>query len=106
LGLDFGDGDNLSAVEVGRDAGAAPRLSDVLGGKLDADGDLDMMSNRSRDPSEHPFGADMDFGGDFDAMNVDLGLDFGDNREKTPGQTRSPSRACESFITECCCVLF
>ena len=90
LGLDFGD--NLSAVEVGRDAPSAGNQDDI-GGRFDAvNGDLDLLSNRSRDPSEHPFGAD--FGADLGGADLDLGLDFGD-REKTPGQTRSPSRACE-----------
>jgi cohesin complex subunit SCC1 len=93
LGLDFGD--NLSAVEVGRDA-ADPRLSDAIGGQFDGvNGDLDRLSNRSRDLSEHPFAdIDMDFGGDLAGTEMNLGLDFGD-REKTPGQTRSPSRACK-----------
>jgi hypothetical protein len=62
----------------------------------------DFFSNRSREPSEHPFGADMDvdmgFGPDMGVMDIDLGIDFGDrplsDREKTPEQTRSPSRMC------------
>ncbi|THH15656.1 hypothetical protein EW146_g4851 [Bondarzewia mesenterica] len=110
LGLDFGDGplsvsgrdyDNMS-VEVGRDAPppreARQSLDSHLLGRRGADTDLDILSQRSRDLSEHPLGADMDidFGPDI-GMDIDLGLDFGDNplseREKTPGQTRSLSRA-------------
>jgi len=64
--------------------------------------DMDIFSHASRAPSEHRFGADMDvdmpFGPDT-GMDIDLGLDFGDGplseREKTPGQTRSPSRMCK-----------
>jgi len=111
LGLDFGDGpvsvngyEDMS-VEVGRDA-AAPRLSldsHVLGND-GMDVDMDLISNRSksRAASEHPFaaGMDMDFGPDLGAIDFDLGVDFGDkipssDREKTPGQTRSSSRACK-----------
>ena len=62
----------------------------------------DFFSHISREPSEHPFGTDMDvdmsFGPDTAGMDIDLGIDFGDRalseREKTPGQTRSPSRMC------------
>jgi cohesin complex subunit SCC1 len=62
----------------------------------------DFFSHMSREPSEHPFGADMDvdmdFGPDTAGMDIDLGIDFGDRalseHEKTPGQTRSPSRMC------------
>jgi len=89
------------SVEMGRDA-AGPRdsLGSHLIGRGDLDLDMDLLSNRSksRDPSEHPFGADvdMDFGPDLGGMDLDLGVDFGDHpltdREKTPGQTRS-SRA-------------
>lgn len=112
LGLDFGDGpasingnDDMS-VEVGRDA-PAPRQS-IDSHLLAENGmelDMDLLSHRSksRDLSEHPFGpdVDMDFGPDFGGM--DLGIDFGDHppsdREKTPGQTRESSRACETITT-------
>lgn len=107
LGLDFGDGpanandDNMS-VEMGRDA-AAPRhsLDSHLIGRP-GDDDFDMISNRSRDPSEHPYGADVDMDPGFGPapmdMDIDLGLSFGDEPlpgDKTPGQTRSPSRGSE-----------
>jgi cohesin complex subunit SCC1 len=106
LGLDFGDGpvsahenDDMS-VEQGREA-AAPRhsLDSHIFGNDGRDKEFDLLSNRSRGASEHPFGAemDMDFGPDF--AGIDLGVNFGDNdREKTPGQTRSPSRACMWFM--------
>ncbi|EGO00064.1 hypothetical protein SERLA73DRAFT_52994, partial [Serpula lacrymans var. lacrymans S7.3] len=117
LGLDFGDGpvsvsggnDNMS-VEVGRDA-PTPRsfresLDSHLMGRAGID-ELDIISQRSRELSEHPFGAEMDvdpgFGPDIGAMEIDLGVDFGDRppseREKTPGQTRSLSRM-SSPLTE------
>jgi cohesin complex subunit SCC1 len=110
LGLDFGDGpvsvngleDNMS-VEMGRDApGPRDSLASHIVGHGDLDLGMDLLSNRSksRDLSEHPFGADIniDFGPDMGGMDLDLGADFGDHsptdREKTPGQTRS-SRACK-----------
>lgn len=116
LGLDFGDGpvsvrDGTSvvdgSVEVGREA-PMPRSaresldSAMIGRGRTADKDLDAFSYRSREASEHPFGAEMDvdmpFGPDVVGADLDLGLDFGDGlpseREKTPGQTRSPSRMC------------
>ncbi|KAF9227373.1 hypothetical protein BS17DRAFT_462278 [Gyrodon lividus] len=121
LGLDFGDGpvsirDSVSvvegSVEVGRDAptprSARESLHSAMMGR-GADKDLDVFSYRSRELSEHPFGADMDvdmpFGPDIDigGADFDLGIDFGDHppaeREKTPGQTRSPSRM-SSPLTE------
>jgi len=109
LGLDFGDGpssahgnDDMS-IEQGRDAVASTHsLDSHILGRGGGDRDLDLLSNRSRGASENPFGTemDMDFGPDFAGMDLDLGVNFGDNldREKTPGQTRSPSRACESFF--------
>ncbi|PSS07200.1 hypothetical protein PHLCEN_2v3483 [Hermanssonia centrifuga] len=117
LGLDFGDGpisaepaqryeeDDSMDVGVGRDA-FAPRLpreslDSHLLGRPDMDMELDVLSYRSREPSEHPFAGDMniDFGpGD---MELDLGLDFGDKplseHERTPQLT--PSRA-SSPLTE------
>lgn len=74
----------------------------------------DFFSNRSREPSEHPFGADMDvdmgFGPDMGNMDIDLGIDFGDrpssDREKTPGQTRSPSRMCTLWFHIFCLTFF
>lgn len=116
LGLDFGDGpisakDGISAVaesvEIGREA-PTPRSvhesldSVMMGRRRAADKDIDVFSYGSREASEHPFGAEMDidmpFGPDIAGADLDLGLDFGDGlppeREKTPGQTRSPSRFC------------
>lgn len=98
LGLDFGDG--FESVELGRDGpmshGRRDSVDSHLLGKGGLNGDLDRMSNKSREASENPFGAemnmDLDFGPDLGGMDIDLGLDFGG---KTPGQTRSPSRACE-----------
>ncbi|KAG6372290.1 Rec8 like protein-domain-containing protein [Boletus reticuloceps] len=121
LGLDFGDGpvsgrDGSSvvdeSVEVGRDA-PKPRSaresldSAMMGRGRGTDKDLDAFSYGSREASEHPFGAEMDidmpFGPDIAGADLDLGLDFGDGfpseREKTPGQTRSPSRM-SSPLTE------
>jgi cohesin complex subunit SCC1 len=112
LGLDFGDGpasvngNEDMSMEVGRRDAAASRLSidsRIIGDNA-MDVDLDLASNksRSRAPSEHPFGADLDFdfGHDLAGVDLDLGVDFGDklppsDREKTPGQTRASSRACE-----------
>lgn len=124
LGLDFGDGpvsvrDASSvvdgSVEVGRDAPPPRNARESLDSALirhrrAADKDLDTFSYGSREASEHPFGADMDvdmpFGPDVIGVDLDLGLDFGDGlpseREKTPGQTRSPSRMCK-FV--CCSML-
>jgi len=101
LGLDFGDG--LESVEMGRDGPASharrESMDSNLLGKGDVNGDLDMMSHKSREGSENPFGAemnmDLDFGPDLGGMDIDLGLDFGG---QTPGQTRSPSRACELYF--------
>lgn len=132
LGLDFGDGpvsnagaqskraddDESMDIEVGRDA-AGPRPpresldSHLLGNRDDMD--IDLLSHKSREGSEHPFGPDMnlDFGPDIGDMELDLGLDFGDgppapepepivvdplsDRERTPRLT--PSRA-SSPLTE------
>ncbi|KAG9316597.1 Rec8 like protein-domain-containing protein [Chiua virens] len=123
LGLDFGDGpvsevrDASSvvdgSVEVGREAppprSARESLDSAMMGRGRVAGkDLDVFSYRSREPSEHPFGTEMDvdmsFGPEFAGGELDLGLDFGDGpppleREKTPGQTRSPSRM-SSPLTE------
>jgi len=117
LGLDFGDGpasvapsvagrveDDSMSVEVGRDAPLSRDYRQSIDSHLlgRPDTDLDILSQKSREPSEQPFGAemDLDFGPDM-GMDIDLGLDFGDrpveDREKTPGQTRSPSRACECY---------
>jgi cohesin complex subunit SCC1 len=89
---------------MGRDgpASAAGRHSvdSHLLGKTGMNGDVDLMSNKSREGSENPFGAemnmdlDLDFGPDLGGMDIDLGLDFGG---QTPGQTRSHSRACEYY---------
>ncbi|KAL0570511.1 sister chromatid cohesion protein 1 [Marasmius crinis-equi] len=117
LGLDFGDGpiqqdeenqDSMSvdgSVGVGRDADP---FRDSIGAQFEegAGMDLDLVSNRSksRDPSEHGFGADMDidiplegvdlgdFGVGFDDIPMEPLPDLPADGERTPGQTRSPSR--------------
>ncbi|KZT10731.1 uncharacterized protein LAESUDRAFT_741159 [Laetiporus sulphureus 93-53] len=120
LGIDFGEGplsehqgeshfgDDSMSIEVGRDAVAprAPRdsLDSHLLGKPGADTDLDLMSVRSREASEHPFGGDMDldFGPDAGGMDIDLGLSFEPFNEQaaTPRTPRlTPSRA-SSPLTE------
>lgn len=102
--LDFGDGplsvrgrsvqphddEDSMEIEVGRDA-AAPRgsresLGSHLMGRRGASMDVDVLSYRSRDPSEQPFAADMSLDlhpelGELDL--ADFGLDFGDG-PKTP----------------------
>ncbi|OAX40105.1 hypothetical protein K503DRAFT_768902 [Rhizopogon vinicolor AM-OR11-026] len=113
LGLDFGDGpvSVIASVEVGRDAPTPRSPRESLDSRMmgrDEEGE-DFFSHISREPSEHPFGADMDvdmdmgFGLDTAGVDIDLGIDFGDRalseREKTPGQTRSPSRM-SSPLTE------
>lgn len=94
------------SIGVGRDA-APPRTaresldSHLLGrGGADLDLDFDVMSNKSRAASEHPFGADMDldFGPDAGGgLDFDLNLDFGDKplSEHAPTPRLTPSRACE-----------
>ncbi|THH10501.1 hypothetical protein EW145_g1287 [Phellinidium pouzarii] len=120
LGIDFGDGptgddvdrtrpeDETMSVEVGRDAMRSPRASldsHVFGKGLP---DMDILSTRSREASEHPFGTDMDFGGDLGGMDIDLGLDFGDgaagdytmNEAVLRGSAaRSPSRVSSRLST-------
>ncbi|KAF9263415.1 hypothetical protein L218DRAFT_928040 [Marasmius fiardii PR-910] len=123
LGLDFGDGPNQQeeenqdsmsvdgSVGVGRDADP---FRDSIGAQFMEEGggiELDLVSNRSksRGPSEHGFGGDINIDMDID-MPLD-GLDLGEfgvgfdevpvdglpvlpaDGERTPGQTRSPSRA-------------
>lgn len=121
LGIDFGDGpgvnnadrtlteDETISVEMGRDAALPRSPRESLGSHLlGKDGvDLDILSNRSREASEHPLdaGLDMDFGGDLGGMDIDLGLDFGDGAigdstlDEVNGreQARSPSRACKLY---------
>ncbi|KAJ3752963.1 Rec8 like protein-domain-containing protein [Lentinula raphanica] len=110
LGLDFGDApiqsekgadESMSvhgSVGVGRDA---PSLRDSIGDQfMDIDGNFDLLSRRSktRELSEHPFGADMnldipDFGG-VDLEELGVGFDpIPMDIDKTPGQTRASSRA-------------
>ncbi|KAF9241569.1 Rec8 like protein-domain-containing protein [Melanogaster broomeanus] len=97
-GFDLGPSDGIGSqdfdgvsvvdgsVEVGRDAptprSARESLDSAMMGR--GDKDLDAFSYRSREYSEHPFGADMD---------VDMSF------ERTPSQTRSPSRM-SSPLTE------
>ena len=109
LGIDFGDApvppsepaqeeDESMEVEYGRDA-APPRPpreslgSHFMGGPGD-EMDIDIFSHRSREPSEHPFDADMNL--DFRPED-DLGLTFDlrplSEHEPTPRLT--PSRACK-----------
>ncbi|TCD70338.1 sister chromatid cohesion protein 1 [Steccherinum ochraceum] len=94
LGLDFGDGpvapaaaqgrdaseeaDDTMEVEVGRDAGFSRGIRESLGSHLlgDRRDDLDLLSHRSREASQ--LGDMNDFGPDIGDMEIDLGLDFGD----------------------------
>lgn len=105
-----GNDDHMSvdeSVGVGRDApGRRDSINSHLLGRDAMDLDLDILSNRSksRDPSEHPFGPDVDM--DFpDLAGMDLGdfgIGFDDvplDIEKTPGQTRSSSRECKCHIS-------
>lgn len=101
IGVDFGD--ELQSVERGRDgpgSDAGLSIGSHLLGNGALEGDIDLMSNKSREASENPFGAEMnmdmdvDFGPDL-GMDIDLGVGFGD---LTPGQTRSPSRACKFLV--------
>jgi cohesin complex subunit SCC1 len=103
LGISFEDendqqlrSEDAESVEVGRDAAVRRGPRESFGSELLGRADIDMddlMSNRSRAPSEHPLGNDF---GEFgfapgEQMDLDLGLTFEeDEREKTPGQTRSP----------------
>jgi cohesin complex subunit SCC1 len=95
LGLNFGDADETMSVEVGRDAGPPRAARESLDSHFlgRAHDDFELLSNKSRENSEHP-NVDMGFGPDLEDMEIDLGLDFGPvpgDREKTPGQT---TRAC------------
>ncbi|KAL1744646.1 Rec8 like protein-domain-containing protein [Schizophyllum fasciatum] len=124
LGIDWGDefggeqarndDDSMSmdgSVGVGRRDSVAPsRLSmDSRFGP----GALDVLSNRSRsrDPSEHPYVADMDMDVDMPELGAvdlgDLGVGFDDQpplpldeNERTPGQTRGSSRASASPLSD------
>lgn len=92
-------------IEFGRDAAPMrpPRESldsHLMGPRRPED--LDFLSHRSREPSEHPFGDDLDFGPAIgDEMDLDLGLDFGDRQQseapKTPQLT--PSRQCKCLTS-------
>lgn len=93
LGLDFGDGPAASApeqvraisedadaddtmeVEVGRDAHFVRPIRESLGSHLlgERRDDLELLSHRSREGSHLD-----DFGPDIGDMEIDLGLDFGD----------------------------
>ncbi|KAF7315386.1 RAD21 protein [Mycena indigotica] len=97
LGLDWGDKpeneDNMSvdgSVGVGRDL---PVLDESLDGQFMRNGDMDIdlfsTHSKSRAASEHPFDGDMM---NIDLPDMDLGINFGDEREKTPDQIRD-SRA-------------
>lgn len=108
LGLDFGDGpvsvvaeqavdqeaEESMDVEVGRNRGQQRGIRESLAshllGPLGDDMEVDILSHRSREPSEHPFGGDtgLDFGPDI-GMDIDLGIDFGDG-DKPPSE-RFPS---------------
>jgi cohesin complex subunit SCC1 len=130
LGLDFGDGpvsvragsvmtrseEDSMEVEVGRDAAPVRNARESLGsqllGRRDMDIDLDVLSYRSREASEHPFAADMSIDLHPELGELDLGLDFGDierpdesvmdlDPQRTPRLTPpelTPSRASESFL--------
>jgi cohesin complex subunit SCC1 len=101
LGLDWGDGEKPSendemsvdgSVGVGRDL---PAVDENFDDQFRPNGnmDIDIFSHhsKSREGSEHPFNEGMNV----DMPDFDLPIDFGDtnDREKTPGQTRS-SRGC------------
>ncbi|KAF5389353.1 hypothetical protein D9757_004287 [Collybiopsis confluens] len=110
LDVDFGDApitsergedDSMSidgSVGVGRDA--ASRRDSIADHFMDIDGKFDMLSQRSRtrEPSEHPFGADMNIDmpefGDVDLGDLGIGFDpMPVDVAQIPAQTRSPSRA-------------
>ena len=124
LGINWGDEPQTSSekdqqmsvdgsIGVGRDlvSRAESVASHLIGRKHILDIDLLSRGSRSRAPSEHPFGADMDvdmtgvdlgdFGIGFDAPMVidpaiETALEFtAEHAEKTPEETRSLSRACE-----------
>lgn len=97
--------DESMSVEVGRDAADARSARESLGSHLlGKDGqELDILSVRSRDASEHPFRDDMDldFGGDLGGVDLDLGITFDETAFDTtidasrPEEfARSPSRVC------------
>ena len=101
--------DESMSVEVGRDVSVARSARESLGSHLLGKNGLevDALSVRSREGSEHPFRNDMDidFGGDFGGMDLDLGITFDDTALDTTlpeviqeaGKAefvRSPSRAC------------
>ena len=119
LGIDFGPGgeegekggeaDETMSVEVGRDAAPDRSARESLGSHLlgGEGAELDALSHRSREMSEHPFGpdVDMDFGPDIGGMDLDLGLDYGDgpsagditmgDAPEQPEKEKSVSRACQ-----------
>ena len=114
LNLDFGDGpaeaektpslmdDDDMSVGVGRDAAPRRALRESLDPHmLGAHGpdDMDLLSVRSRAQSENPFAPDVDmgFGPDAGAMDVDLGISFGDEpfSDHAPTPHLTPSRACK-----------
>lgn len=83
------DAEDSMDVEVGRDAAPARAPRESLGSQLlgrhDMDVDLDLLSYRSREASEHPFAADMSVDLHPELGELDLGLDFGDG-ERTPSE--------------------
>ncbi|TFK44627.1 Rec8 like protein-domain-containing protein [Crucibulum laeve] len=89
------------SVGVGRDApDHRDSIDSHILGRNGMDFDMDILSTRSksRDPSEHNFGDDIDMGfPDLGGVDLgDLGIGFDepllDDGQRTPGQTRSPSR--------------
>lgn len=111
LGIHWGDeqNDKSDMMSMGGSVGVGREAQDygndiepTLFGEHGLNMDLDILSHRSksRDPSEQPFGPGMDIDTFPEVDLGDLGIGF-DNppdgvNEKTPSQTRSPSRACES----------
>lgn len=103
LDLDEQDGFGDESVEQGRrDANASRRSRDSIASRFrressEVDHDLAAMSGASRGPSEQPFDDVMNFDLGADA-DIDLGIGFDDmppmdlDGEKTPDQTRSPSK--------------
>ncbi|KAJ4468149.1 Rec8 like protein-domain-containing protein [Lentinula aciculospora] len=110
LDVDFGDApiqsekgedDSMSvdgSVGVGRDA--VSHRDSIADQFMDMDGNFDLLSQRSktRELSEHPFGADMNLDmpefGDVDLGDLGIGFDpMPIDIDKTPSQTRASSRA-------------
>lgn len=111
LGINFGPDDNMmdedtfsvdGSVGVGRDAVIGDDFPSHLMRNGDMDHDFISNHTKSREPSEFPFDNDMNIDmPNFDDVNLgDMGISFDlpdlpAEGERTPGQARSPSRACK-----------